>query len=127
MSIKIQAALANTLRGQARWRETKAEEYPEDTRNQRWAEAAYRAADYVETLPDNDERLRTIAAATNWDAGIDFVSLGEQGHRLAARCDLEPDAFLRALAAAVALDAATREFAVDVDLADEGPDSGNHR
>lgn len=111
----INQALAATLRGRAEWRYSKADEYPEDARNERWARAIERAAAYVETLPATDPRLLTIAAA-GWPEGDDFVVLGEEGSRFASRCDTGPDTFLSELAEVMA-DAEVRDFSSDIDSA----------
>ena len=45
---------------QARWRREKAEEYPDDGRNERAANGLVELAEYVRSLPENDERLREL-------------------------------------------------------------------
>lgn len=46
------ALLAEHLRDQANWRGNKAEEYPEDRRNERAEQALLDAAEYVAQLPE---------------------------------------------------------------------------
>lgn len=54
--------LAEYLRSQSHWRSMKAEEYPEDARNRRSADALDRLAAHVETLGEDDPRLRALDA-----------------------------------------------------------------
>lgn len=76
----IRNALAATLEANAQWRERKAEEYPEDDRNAKWAERLHRVADYVVKLSEDDARLVDMARA-------------EIRHGEAAWCDI-PEAGL---------------------------------
>ncbi|MFZ0118113.1 MAG: hypothetical protein WAL99_01415 [Pseudonocardiaceae bacterium] len=74
------ALLADYLREQARWREIKAEEYPEDARNARSARALLDAAEYVAQLPDDDQRLVRLDRACRYtELGI-FAGGEEVGH-----------------------------------------------
>lgn len=102
---RINEALAAYLRDQARWRWMRAMQYPRDRRQAQWAQATERAANYVERLPADDPRLRTIAAA-QFDRPDDFVVLGGRSSQFAGRCDLPPDKFLTRLAQIVAEEAA---------------------
>ena len=71
--------LADYLRDQARWREQKAQEW-EDGRNERSARALLEAAEYVETLDDNDKRIRTMERAKYFM--VDVCTPGEEGENL---------------------------------------------
>ena len=86
----IRTALADYLNDQAAWRQGKADEYPEDPRNQRSAKALRQLAQYVLSLPSGDERLRMLAAL-DWVAWGRFVPGAEAG-RVVARIgfDLGP-------------------------------------
>lgn len=119
----VNAALAALLRDQARWRWMKAMQYPRDRRQTRWAQAAERTANYVERLPMDDPRLRTIAAA-QFDGPDDVVTLGGRGSRFAGRCDLPPDEFLTRLAEIVAEEAAEVYADAYGDDLDEGEERG---
>ena len=55
------AAFADFLREQAEWRRARADEWPEDPRNRRSAEALSELASWVMRLPNGDERLRHLA------------------------------------------------------------------
>lgn len=57
---QIRETVVEYIEQQARWRESKAEEYPEDTRNQRAADGLHEMASYVRSLPLTDERLARI-------------------------------------------------------------------
>lgn len=73
--------LADYLREQARWREIKAEEYPEDARNARSARVLFDAAEYVAQLPDDDSRLVRLDQARCFTALPDMFCGGEEvGH-----------------------------------------------
>jgi hypothetical protein len=52
------AELSDYFRGQARWREMKAEEYPEDARNQQAARALLSLADWIDEQPTMLAHLR---------------------------------------------------------------------
>jgi hypothetical protein len=53
----VRQALAEQLRNEARWRETRADEFPGEDRDLRSAERLRRLALYVESLPESDVRL----------------------------------------------------------------------
>lgn len=53
MSEKVRTELADELDSQARWREIKAEEYPDDARNRRSADGLYELAQTVRDMPDD--------------------------------------------------------------------------
>jgi hypothetical protein len=52
--------IADYIEDQARWRDQKAVEYPEDARNGASAEGLKKLAEYVRGLPDDDQRLATL-------------------------------------------------------------------
>jgi hypothetical protein len=52
--------IADYIEDQARWRDQKAVEYPEDARNEAAAEGLRKLAEYVRGLPDDDQRLATL-------------------------------------------------------------------
>jgi hypothetical protein len=71
----LREPLADYFQSQARWREMKAEEYPDDERrNLAAAEALEEMADYVLTLTPHDDRLALIGASRNWaiKSGMSF-------------------------------------------------------
>lgn len=74
--------LSEYLSGQARWREAKAEQYPEDERNEQSAEALKSLAAYV----DSDDCANKTAV---WFLGIleheGQMNFGEKGGRLTSR------------------------------------------
>lgn len=72
--MKTRDELAEYLTGQARWREMKADEYPDDQRNGRSAEGLYRLAEDVRGLPDNDPLLARLAALAG-RTGLDVAAL----------------------------------------------------
>jgi hypothetical protein len=101
--------LGKYLREQAAWRRSKAEEYPEDERNVRSAEALDALAEYVDERP-NDVRVRYLTDHHLFEA----VTLGgEETHRQVARWGFHrgtitaeaQDAFLSELCALAAQDA----------------------
>lgn len=112
----IRKGLAEALRGQAQWRAWKAEEYPEDDRNLWWSQSLTDAADYVESMFDDDPRLIQIAAINM--TGDDEVWLGEEASRFASRCDTNPDDFLTELTSVMLKDHAEwlAEYACEGDL-----------
>jgi hypothetical protein len=71
---------------QAEWRDRKAEEYPDDHRNAQSAAGLRELAAYVAMLPDDDERLRMLAALDplEGDNLVPFMP-GEEAGRMASR------------------------------------------
>jgi hypothetical protein len=59
----VRAMLAQDFEDKAEWRDTKADEYPEDGRNERAAKGLRELAAYVRALPDDDPRLQAIDSA----------------------------------------------------------------
>jgi hypothetical protein len=80
MSVAQSTRLAEYLREQARWREIKAEEYPEDARNAPSALALLDAAEYVAQLPDDDPRLVRLDQARCFTVADMFCGGEEVGH-----------------------------------------------
>jgi hypothetical protein len=74
---QVKEMLAEDFEQKADWRETVAAEHPEDERNELAARGMRDLAAYVRGLPDDDERLRRIAAALtsgDFDVGtLDMV------------------------------------------------------
>lgn len=110
--------IADTLRRQARWRETKAAGHRHELRNQRWADAAEACAAYVETLPSSDQRIRTIAAAyyLTGPGQPETLHLGPEASEFTARCDLTPDLFLTELSRVVVDETVRDEDTLDQEL-----------
>ena len=75
-------ALAEAVKGQAEWRQRKAEEYPDDRRNARAAEALEGLAAHVLTLPDDDDRLRNLTMLVG---GRDIFVFGQQASQALGR------------------------------------------
>ncbi|MBA3366038.1 MAG: hypothetical protein H0U03_09690 [Actinobacteria bacterium] len=74
--------LAEYVSGQAGWRADKADQYPEDDRNQRSADALWALAEHVERLPDDDPNLQALAALHEpWHTDV-FISSEETGYML---------------------------------------------
>ena len=61
--------IVDYLEDKAAWRQDKAEESPEDYRNQRCAEGLYQLAEYVRGLLDDDERLRELLMLCATESG----------------------------------------------------------
>jgi hypothetical protein len=81
-----QEMLADYFEDQARWRDEKAAEYPEDTRNAIAAESLCDLAAWVRSLPDNHpdvQAIRTLHGPGGWD--LDVVAPGEEASRLTSR------------------------------------------
>lgn len=57
MANKMATTLVNALEGQAKWRETKQEEYPHDLRNGASAQALHGLTKTVKDMPEEDPRL----------------------------------------------------------------------
>lgn len=80
----IQRRLADYLVGQAEWRESKSEEYPDDKRNADSAAALRRLAAYVAGLPASHSTLRGIDRIQRaYDCDV-FLP-GERGGELISR------------------------------------------
>ncbi len=78
--------LAAYFASQAEWREHKAEEYPDDTRNERSAAGLRALAEHVQGLPARDERLVLLAVLDPLPVDdIAPFTPGEEGARLASR------------------------------------------
>ena len=79
----LKHAIAEYLREQARWREPKAEQYPDDARNERCAAGLRALAEHVESLPDDDERLLILRArgADEW-RDVPPVDIQRPTHRV---------------------------------------------
>ena len=67
MEARFRESVAEFCRTTAAWRRRKAEEYDRDARNLRTSAALEELADYVLTLPDDDERIRQLTALTMLD------------------------------------------------------------
>ena len=95
------AAFADFLREQAEWRATRAHEWPEDPRNQRSSDALRALASWVMALPDDDERLRQLAACFTDEAP--FLPVGDDLAHFAGRYGFsfpaDPDRFMNAFVA----------------------------
>jgi hypothetical protein len=102
--------LAAYFAEQALWRDHKAEEYPDDVRNERYADGLRALAEHVRKLPATDERLTLLAILDPLD--VDDIAPfmpGEEGGRLASQFRFhdpneDMDTFLEAFIAACARD-----------------------
>lgn len=74
--------LAEHLHSQAKWRESKAEEYPDDDRNERASDALTDAGNEVAAMSDDDPRLRKMSGAGWFEEGL--CTPGEHGRRSCA-------------------------------------------
>jgi len=81
----VRTALADFFDAQARWREGRAEEYPDDTRNAISAVALTDLAQYVRNLPDFDSRLQALAGVAQFVMPTDVLMPGEEATRIASR------------------------------------------
>ena len=103
--------MGEILENQARWRETVAEDYPDDVRNTRAADALRGLAAYVRELPADDRRLLRIASAAQGD-DMRVAAAGEKWHEVVDRYGFHsqpwPSDGLDIVAAAVEHDAAAR-------------------
>jgi len=70
MQAKI--AIADYIDSQADWRGKKADEYPEDERNNRAAVGLTELAAYIRSLSDDDECLRELASVGMVPNGSEF-------------------------------------------------------
>lgn len=84
-----QEALVETIEGQAIWRYSVAERFPEDERNLASAQALNKLAQYVEAWSSDDPRLRDWAD-TMIDGDDDLISLEEEANRLLGRHGFGP-------------------------------------
>jgi hypothetical protein len=83
--------LVHSLEDSAEWRAAKAEEYPNDERNRRSAEALEAAARQVAALPDDDLRLRRLVRL--YEAGDEAVgNFLEAEHYIITRHGFADDA-----------------------------------
>jgi hypothetical protein len=102
--------LAQHLREQSEWRAAKAEEYPEDARNRRCAEALANLAAYVDARPDDDPVIERLAAVAYFE---DLYMPAEEAGRMISRYGFDrftppPDEFLGDLADAEGAEAVDR-------------------
>jgi hypothetical protein len=78
---RVKEIIGEYLDGRADWRQRKAEEYPDDKRNQRSADGISELAAYVRALPEDDERLRELSQlAIYGDVFSPFESQTTPGH-----------------------------------------------
>jgi hypothetical protein len=92
----IRRMIANYLWDLARWRRQRAEEYDRDARNLQCAAGLDDLADYVLSLPEDDERLEQLSRLA---VSGDVFEPGQQAHFAMARFrfhqpDVSCDAFL---------------------------------
>lgn len=80
----FRSMFAAYLREQAQWRETKAEEYPDDERNARCAQALGLLAAHVESEPDAHPALLALESM-NLHSGTGVFSPSEEGGRMISR------------------------------------------
>jgi hypothetical protein len=66
------AILAEHFHWAASWRLEKAAQYPDDPRNEQCAEGLQELAQYVEALPEDDERLRELSSLAIRDGATAF-------------------------------------------------------
>lgn len=57
----VRTEIADYLREQAKYRRHKQEQYPDDSRNSNAARSLEEVADYVQSLPDDNEVLKRLA------------------------------------------------------------------
>ena len=69
--MSTQESLAEYFRDQARWREDKADFYPDDPRNANAALTLEYLAEHVLTLPDDDPRIAAVSAIET--SAIDYM------------------------------------------------------
>jgi hypothetical protein len=79
----MKTALAEYLRQTASWRGEKVREYPDDARNARSSAALEELAAYVESVPDEDPRLRGLSELGRVDDGV--YSPGETAGHMISR------------------------------------------
>jgi hypothetical protein len=113
MRSEFRNAVVAYLNDQADWRDRKAAEYPEDARNARSAAALRELAGYVETLPDDDDKLAALMEVQErYD--LDVFAPDEEAARMISRVGFdapmtEPEAFLAALVTAEVKDTVGQE------------------
>lgn len=115
----LRALFVEYLRGQAHWRELKADEWPDDTRNLRCAQHLYAFAAHVERLPETNENLRLLAAIQE-PYNLEVFTPREEAGRLVSRFGFDNgtgdataedfDAFLVELASVEVSDAVEDEW-----------------
>jgi hypothetical protein len=76
--------IAELVREQARWRQTKLDEDELDERSRRSAESLWRLAAYVDALPDDDPRLGALARVHE-QYGHDALVVGDDARYLVSR------------------------------------------
>jgi hypothetical protein len=82
--IDIRKMIADYLDETARWRQEKAEEYPDDARNGRCASVLREMAAEVRAMERSDPSLAVLESMhERWD--LDVFSPGEDGARLVGR------------------------------------------
>ena len=59
--------LAEFFEGQAKFREIKAKQYPDDLRNEGSAKVLWGLAEYARTVPDDDPRFAFVESVSWWD------------------------------------------------------------
>jgi hypothetical protein len=122
----MQTMLVEYLLEQARWRDEKGADWPDDSRNAKSAEALVAAAREVDDLPADDPRLAQLDALQR-PYGLDVFSPGEDARRLISRYGFDPaPASAGALLEAI-IDAEVRSSTENVDdemrwhgMSDEG-------
>ncbi len=82
LEVPIQRQIADYLRDLATWRRGRAEEYDRDMRNIQSAEGLEALAEYILSLPEDDERLQELERITI--SGGRFEP-GQQAHFAIAR------------------------------------------
>jgi hypothetical protein len=100
--------LAEYVFGQAKWREDKAAQYPEDERHARSAKGLFELDRYIRSLSEDDARL-TAAETEYWSPDDDVLSPGQTAANLIGRFRFNIametcDALLRRLPGALAQD-----------------------
>ena len=121
---QMRTKLAEYVREQAAWRESIAEQDPDDERSRRSAARLWQLADHVETLPTDDRRLAALERV-HTQHPEDVLALGADGRYLISRfafdsSDAVPnvDEFLNKLVrAVVAEDRRDQERQLDEQLA----------
>jgi hypothetical protein len=95
---RARAALVDFLRSQAEWRTARTQQWPEDPRNARSAEALNGLVAWIKALPDDDDRLSRLA--TYYVDDTYFFPVGDRSIRLASRYGFaspaNPDRFIEA-------------------------------
>jgi hypothetical protein len=81
---EVRTKLAELVREQARWRETKLDEDELDDRSRRSAEQLWRLADHVEALSDEDPRIESLARVHE-RYGHDAFVVGDEARYLVSR------------------------------------------